>query len=401
MLFAFGVPAFSWLWVSSTLGAMNLMSSSLTVGWLVLELTDSPFWVGAAAAARGFGQVGFGVFAGVLIDRMEQRRMFVISHLLNATIPLFLGLMVLAGQLTLWHILVASLLQGVFVSLRAPTIDTMAYRIAGPRRMLNASAALLFGFNLARVLASAIAGAFIAHWGVASGLWFSTTCAFAGAGAVIFIKGTYMPPAAPEPFLRAAAQGVKYAWANLPVRRLISLSLIVETFGFSYNVMLPVVARDVLGLDASGLGLLSSMGGAGATLSTLGIASLGDFKHKSRLLLFTVVSSGLFLVLFGLSRWYILSLVLGFLLGAALAAYDVTIKTLFLLIVSDELRGRVQSIYTLTYGFMSVGGLLAGGVATAVGAPFAITVSGAIILAFVMRFLGKLAPSEPNAPVAV
>ena len=396
MLLAFRVPGFSGVWASSTLGAMNLMAGSLCAGWLVLELTDSPFWVGAVSAARGIGMLGFGLFAGALIDRLDRRHVLIFSQILNGVVALILAMLVATGQIALWHIIVATLFQGVLSSLRAPTIDTLAYQIVGPQRTLNASAAIATGFYLARVIASAVAGALIALWGVQSGFLFSAVCAFAGGIVVLFISGVFKSDAVAEPFLRAVGAGAKYAWANLQVRRMLSLSVIMELFGFSYNIMLPVVARDVLGVGASGLGLLGSMSGVGAMLATLGVASLGDFKNKSSLLVFTVVSSGAFLVLFGLSRWYIVSLLLAAVLGGTLAAYDVTMKALFLLVSSDDIRGRVQSIYTLTFGFMSLGGFIAGVVATTVGAPFAISLSGGVILAFAFRYVRSFLQMQPG-----
>jgi MFS family permease len=372
------------------------MAGGLTVGWLTLELTDSPLWVGAAAAARGLGQVGFGVFAGVLIDRLDKRRLLALSQLLHGAVPLVLALLVATHRIALGHILLANLLQGILISVRAPTINTIAFQITGPRRTLNASAAMNMGFNLASTVGPAVAGALIDRWDATSGFLFAATCAFAGGTLVFFIRGTYRPTPATEPFWHAAATGLRYTWTHLSVRRLISLSLVMETFGFSYMIMLPVIARDVLGVDASGLGLLSAMGGVGAMLSTLAVASLGDFQNKSVLLVSSVFGAGMFLVLFGLSRWYALSLLVAFFLSAALAAYDVAIKTLFLLVAGDEVRGRVQSIYTLTYGFLSLGGFLVGSAATAVGAPLAVSVSGGLVLAFIARYLRPLVALRPT-----
>jgi MFS family permease len=395
MLLAFRVPEFPWLWASVSLSAMNLMAGSLSVGWLMLELTDSPFWVGAAAAAQGLGQVGFGVFAGVLIDRLDKRWVLIGSQIINGAAPLVLALLALTDQVALWHILVAGLLQGIAFSVHAPAVNTIAYQMAGPQRILNASAAINLSFNLASVISTAVAGALIAQWGVPSGLLFTAACAFASGALVLLIRGAYKEAAATEPFLRAAIQGLQYTWAHLPVRRLVYLSVIMEAFGFSYHVMLPVVAREVLGVGASGLGFLSSMGGVGATLSTLGVASLGDFKDKNRLLVFNVFGAGLCLLLLGLSRWYWVSLLVVIALDMSLSAYDATIRTLFLLVAADQVRGRVQSIYTLTYGFMSFGGFLAGSLATALGAPFAIVTSGGVILAFMLRYLRPIVELRP------
>lgn len=395
VLSAFGIPAFPWLFGSTILGTMNLVAGLLTIGWLVLELSDSAFWVGTAAAAQGLGQVSFGVFAGVLIDRIDRRRIFVLAQLGTGAVPLALGLLFVSGQIVLWHVLAARFLLGMLFAIRNPTSDTIAYQIAGSGRMLNASAALVLGFNVARVIAPAAAGFLIAEWDVSSGLYFAAACGVTAAILALLIPGTYKPAAPREPFWRAAKEGIKYAWANLPVRKLVTLSLTVETFGFSYLTILPVLARDVLGVGAAGLGMISSMSGVGAFLSTIIVASLGDFQNKGRLLATAGVSAGLSLVVFGLSRWYAVSLVLSVILGAALSTYDVMMKTMFLLVSSDHMRGRVQSIYTLTYGFNSMGGLISGAVATALGASFAIAASGTIILAFFARNVRSIARLQP------
>ncbi|MCA9998922.1 MAG: MFS transporter, partial [Anaerolineales bacterium] len=126
-------------------------------------------------------------------------------------------------------------------------------------------------------------------------------------------------------------------------------------------------------------------------------------ERKGTLLVATVVGAGSFLMLFGLSHWYELSLLLVFAAGAALAAYDATMKALVLLQADDDWRGRVQSLYTLTFGFVSIGGFVAGTVATAVSVSFALVMNGGIILAFVgkngrsLRQLGTPIPATPQA----
>jgi MFS family permease len=395
-------PAFRWLWASSFFGFLNIMSSGLTIGWLVLELSNSPFWVGAAAGIMGLGQVGFGVFAGVLIDRLEQRRLLLVAQILNGLVPLVLGFLVLNEQIALWHILLGRFFQGTFTSVRAPTFNTIAYKMVGRQRMLNAAATLNLGLNGAQIVGSAVVGMLIAGWGSEGGLFFAAVAAFLGSICVFKIRGDYQSAVTRESFLQAAVDGLKYSWNNLSVRRLLSLSIIMETFGFSYHVMLPVIARDVLGVGATELGFLSSAGGVGATISTLFVASLGDFREKGRLLVYNALAGGFSLILFAFSPWYILSLFLVMLVSGSLMAYDTSMKTMFLLVTSDEVRGRVNSIYTLTYGFLSLGGLIAGSVATAVGAPVAIGISGFVILAFNLfnlQPLKQLQPADEVSPV--
>ncbi|MEM7113466.1 MAG: MFS transporter [Chloroflexota bacterium] len=380
---AFRQPAFLWLWIGSNFTFMSMMASGLTLGWLVLELTDSPFWVGAVSGARGIGQLVFSIFAGVLLDRYDKRRILLLAQTFNTILPFVLALLVFYEQIALWHLLAGSFVQGLVTSVRAPAFNTITYQLVGSQGILNASAAMSLGFNIALVLGSSVTGVLVEEYGEAFGLLFSAAVGLIAVATIYAVRGSFKTESTAEPVLKSAAAGIKYVWARRDFRKLLSLSLIIETFGFSYNVMLPVIARDVLGLGAAGLGALSAARGIGAGVSNVWVASLGDYERKSRLLVTAVSGAGIFMILFGLSPWYVLSLALIFILGGMLTVYDVTMKSLILLLAEDEWRGRVQSIYTLTYSFVSIGGFLAGILATAVSASFALAVSGSAILSFI------------------
>jgi len=165
-------------------------------------------------------------------------------------------------------------------------------------------------------------------------------------------------------------------------------------------VMLPVMARDVLHVGAEGLGALSAAGGAGAMLSTIVVAGLGDFKNKGLLLLVTAAGAGVFILLFAASPWYLASMVLVAGVGASLMAYDATMGTLLQLLSTDAVRGRMMGLYGLTFGFTPVGGFLAGAIGTLIGVPFAVGLGGAIILAYVAgtarRVLALRTLSKPS-----
>ena len=128
------------------------------------------------------------------------------------------------------------------------------------------------------------------------------------------------------------------------------------------------------------------------------MASLGNFRGKGRLLALTAGGAGLCLVLFGLSPWFALSAVLAAAIGATLMAYDVVMATLLQLLTSDAMRGRVMGLYAFTFGFTPLGGFLAGIVASAVGAPFAVGMGGAIILAYVTGVVRRLSRVREAAP---
>ncbi|MGB1251053.1 MAG: MFS transporter [Candidatus Promineifilaceae bacterium] len=383
---AFQTPAFRWLWIAAVFGAMAFGANSLAMGWLVLETTDSAFWVGAVGAASGVGQVGFGVFAGVLLDRFDKRRVLLFSQLSNALLPFIVGLLVYSEQIALWHLFIASFTTGILSSIRSPAFNTMTFQLVGAKGILNASAAMNMSFNLAGILSPLATGFLIDRQGEASGFFLATLFGLVGVTCISRITGTFLSDSVKEPVLQAAVAGLRYVWTNLQLRNLLSLSLIGETFGFSFHVMMPVVAKNVLGLDATGLGTLSAARGIGAALGTLLVASLGDYQHKGWLLVRSVTGAGVFMILFGLSPWYSVSLGLVAVLGAMLTTYDITMKSLILMLAGDKWRGRVQSIYTLTYGFVSLGGLLAGSVASLIGVSYALAINGGVLVTFINTF---------------
>ena len=193
--------------------------------------------------------------------------------------------------------------------------------------------------------------------------------------------------------MQAIIGGLKYIWRVTNIRGLLLLSLFMEAFGFSHLVMMPVMARDVLDVGATGLGYLSAASGIGSILATLVVAGLGDFKNKGALLTATACCAGISLVLFGFSPWFAVSLVMVALAGGSLMAYDVTMGTMLQLISNNEMRGRVMGVYGLTFGFTPVGGFLAGSVATILSAPIAVAAGGVIITLYVgskFRFIARI-----------
>ncbi|MFC1935544.1 MFS transporter [Chloroflexota bacterium] len=390
LFLAFEVSQYRWLWGNIVFSSMGQSTTMLVQGWLVLTLTDSPFWVGLAAGLRGLGVVVFGTFGGVLLDRLDRRKVLVFVQLSIGTVVLTVGLLVLAEQIALWHILISAFLLGVLHAVHGPARNALIYQAVGPHRLLNAMAGRTLAMNVTRIVGAVTAGVFISALGIASCYLFIAGSMYIAPVLLLFMRGAYQSPSKPEPFWHAASEGISYAWANGQVRMLLLVSVLMETFGFSHHVMLPVMARDVLEVGASGLGFLAAASGAGAMVGTLAVAGLGDFRNKGGLLVSSAATAGLFLVLFALSPWYFVSLGLVTVVGASLMAYDVTMGTLLQLLSPDAMRGRVLGLYGLTYGFTPVGGFLAGIIATAISAPFAIGAGGVIIVAYVLRMLGPV-----------
>ncbi|MGH2372081.1 MAG: MFS transporter [bacterium] len=180
------------------------------------------------------------------------------------------------------------------------------------------------------------------------------------------------------PFLAATREGLTYALRTPRIRRYLWLSLLTESFGFSYNSMLPVMARDVLRVGGVGLGYLTAASGLGQVAATLAIAGRRRFADEQRVVTATAFGFGVFVALFGLSPWFPLSLVLAVVFGAFAAVYDAAMATVLLMLSSDAMRARVQGLYNSTIGFNQVSGFGVGILATLLGAPVALAISGTI-----------------------
>ncbi len=232
LILSLAIPAYRWLWLSTVFGTMRLITVFIARGWLVLLLTDSPFWVGLAVAVRGVIHIAVGTFAGVLLDRLNRRRMLIAAEVGTSLTALGAGVLVLTGRIELWHILVVSMLEGIFVAFRWPALNTMIYEVVGSKRLLNASASQMLGFNLGNIVASALAGQLIEVFGIASGYFFAAGCGLFGTFLLFFVRGSFRPQISTESFRNALRSGLSYIWNYNALKQLMALSFIMALLGY-------------------------------------------------------------------------------------------------------------------------------------------------------------------------
>ena len=383
---------YRWYWLGAGFSSMGMTIGMITQGWLVLDITNSPFWVGLVAGLMGMGHVGFGLIGGVVVDRWDKRKVLIAVQALSGLVALAVSLLIFSDRLELWHLAVSAVLQGVLMAVRLPSGNSLIYLMVGRKVILNALASQLIALNLSRIVGSVVAGTSIESLGVQYAYLFMAFSAWLGGLMVVMVRGDYRSLGGVEPFWRSAVEGLRYAWSSAPIRSLLLMSVLMEMFGFSFLVMLPVMARDVLGVGATGLGYLSAVNAVGATVSTVIVAGLGDFKNKQVLLLLTAMGAGVSILLFALSPWFVVSLALSALVGAALMSYDATMGTMLQLLTTDAVRGRVLGLYGLTFGFTPLGGFIEGVIASVYSAPLAVGLGGAVIMGYVIgmrRFLAR------------
>jgi len=233
--------------------------------------------------------------------------------------------------------------------------------------------------------------------GIGQNYWVAAGARLAAVGCILALRAPATVKTITEPFLRAVKDGFRYAVQTAQVRQFLLLSLMTEGFGFSYNSMLPVVARDVLRVGALGLGYLTAASGIGQLVATLGLASRGDVANKDRFTVTTAIGFGVAIALFGLSPWYPVSLVMVGVVGIMSSLYDAGMATTLLLVASDAMRARVQGFYASTIGFNQVTGLGVGLLATFLGAPVALAISGSIAAASALALLPRMTRGRPQS----
>ena len=397
---------FRLIWFFYILNYVGMTMEMLAQGWMVLEVTDSAFWVGGVAGLRGAGQVGFGIVAGVIVDRFNRRLILAIAQLTRAAIFLVMAILLLTGSMELWHILVSTVILGMLMATVLPSGEAMIYDTVGPRRLLNAVAITHGAFSIARIPGSILAGFLIDQWGLGYCFVAMTAVMLLSPLPILIVKTRFQRPPASGSLWQNAREGLAYASRTKPIRSMLMFSAVVELFGFSYFVMLPVIAREVLEVGATELGYLSAAGSIGGVLATVIMASLSESRSKGFLLAGAGAAAGASLFIFGLSSWYTASLFLSALVGLCLTSYDATMGAMLQLLSIDRMRGRILGLYSLTFGFTPLGGFVSGIIATFTSAAVAVSTGGVVIMAAVsvmlatykgLRTAGNLPPRDDDS----
>src|SRR5882762_1772617 len=351
---------------------------SVALGWLVLDITNSPFAVGLTQAFRSLGVLLFTVYAGVIVDRVDKRRLIVWTQALQMLEALALAVLVWTGRVTTWQVMVLAAFFGVVNAFNIPARQAFIAELVGKEDLMNAIALNSSMFNAARIVGPAVAGVLIGVAGV--GMCFFLN----GVSYVAVIAGLLamrLPPFVTRPMPPSAWEGVRQAVAfirgDTRVWVLVVLVAVFSVFGFPFIVLMPVIARDVLHTDARGYGLLMAAVGIGAMLGALGLALRGPRVHKGAALLEGGAAFGALLVLFTAMRSVGVALALLALAGCAMIVTTALANTMLQTLVPDELRGRMMAFYALVFvGLAPLGAFQAGLVAEHAGAPFAVALGG-------------------------
>ncbi|MFW6126158.1 MAG: MFS transporter [Chloroflexota bacterium] len=376
---------YRWLWLSTIAFFGGIQMQVVARGWLVYELTSSPFALGMVSAAFGLPLLLFSLLGGAVADRVAKRNLIILSQVGNSAVTLAIAVLITTGNIEFWHLVGAAAATGIGFIFIAPGRMALISELVTPRELLNAIALSSSGTNLTRVVAPAVAGALLAVIGTAGVYYVMVAMYLASVFFMSRIPRGAAPAARPGVSLWGGiAEGLRYLRHSPVMITLLLMAFIPIVFGMPYANLMPVFAVDVLDVGEAGLGLLMSMTGVGALMGSLGVASLGDFRRKGLLLIGVGLLFGVALAIFGLSHIYGLSLFILVVVGLSNAAYMTLNNTMVQSSAPLEVRGRVMAIFMVTFALMPLGTLPIGYVAEAIGPTFAITGGAVLVLIFIL-----------------
>jgi MFS family permease len=362
-------------------------------GFLVFQLTSSPVYLGYVGFAAGIPAWLFTLYGGVVADRVPRRTMLLVTQTAMMLLAFILAGLVFTDLVRPWHIIALAFGLGVANAFDAPSRLAFVRELVDRDDMMNAIALNSTMFNLATATGPAVAGLTYALIGPAWCFMLNGLSFLAVIGALLLMRIAPLVRQARQSSVWAElSEGLRYIIAERRIRSLIVLVAATSCFGISVATLFPAWAVQILGGDATTNGLLLSARGIGSLLSALLIASLGRFNYKGKLLTVGTFAFPALLLAFAFVRSLPLALVV--LLGAGIAAILIMniANALVQALVPDALRGRVMSVYSMTFfGFMPLGALWMGTVAEYADEPTAV-ISGALIGLAVAVLIWVFAP---------
>jgi MFS family permease len=385
---AFHYRDFRVMWIGACTSSVGTWMQKLAQSWLVLQLSGSPFLLGLDAFLGEIPIFLFSLVGGVVADRTERRNLLLASQVLQMTCAFFLATLFALHVVQVWHILTLSFFVGLAQSFGGPAYSALVPTLVSTEDLPNAIALNSIQFNLARVIGPVLGGIALANWGATWCFGLNGVSFVAVIISLLMVRTRFIPAKTGESMLTSMKQGIGFIRKQTAMEALIVLAFCMTTLAIPLLVFLPVFARDVLHGDASTFTILLSCSGAGSIVGALVVAGLGRFKHQGRSALLLLILLGGLIAAFSLSTALALSAVLVFLSGAVLIAVFATISSLVQMITSDQMRGRVMSVYNVAFrGGMPIGSLVIGTLIPRFTAPVVLACNGVLLAVIGSYFL--------------
>ncbi len=351
-------------------------------GWLVLELTNSPIYLGLVSLAFAVPMTVLPPLGGAIADRVDKLQLLKVTQTLSMLTAFALAILTLTGLVTVWHIIALAFVGAILLAVDNPTRQSLLPSLVGREDLMSAISLNSAVFTGAALFGPAVAG-FLLEYKGAGGLFLINAISYAGVlGALFLMRGVASKPQLSGlGFSRDVVEGLRFVFTSRLLLILVTVSALSGLLGRSYSALLPLFARDVWDVGARGYGILLSAPGAGALIGAVGLAMFGEVRRKGRLLILSMLAFGMVLIAFSYSPLFWPAVLLLLVGGVLNSLFGTTIATLIQINAPSRLRGRAMSLYTVTIiGVPSLGAMGTASVAEWLGARDSIGLAAVLLV---------------------
>ncbi len=385
---AFQYRDFRLMWIGACVSTIGTFVQQFAQSWLVYDLTKDPFYLGLDLFLGQLPIMMFSLFGGVFADRMDRRKMLLASQYIQMVCALMLAALFVTHTVRIWHILTLSFVVGLGQSFGGPAYSALLPTLVAPKDLSNAIAMNSIQFNLARILGPTIGGLAYATLGATWCFTLNGVSYIAVIVSLLMIHVNFVPPKTQQRVLTSMKEGIQFIRRRDGMSALVVLAFCTTLFGFSLNGFLPVFVQNIFHKGPETYTLLLVFSGAGSISGALTVAAMERLKGQGRVTLLILISLGIIIAGFALSKWLPLSCLFIFLAGAAIMASASLMLSLVQLIATDAMRGRVMSVYNLAFrAGMPLGALGLGKLIPIFGVSVALSGSGLMLTAISAYFL--------------
>ncbi len=387
------------IWYAQVFASQATWMDQVARGWLLYELTDSTLQLGLVRGVQAIPILLLSPLAGSVADRYSRKNQVLVAQIVDGLLYAIVAVLIFAGKIAPWHVYVTAFGMSVVQAFQQPARAAMIGDSVPVKHLTNAIGLNSIIFNVSRSTGPAVAGLLIAVMGTGGSYTAQAVCYLlatiwtmqlsSGRSAASEAHGKR---AHDESFRQSIIEGWKFSWRNEAVRASLLIVVCSSIFIIPFMTLLPVFARDVLHVGATGQGLLLSAMGVGALFSSVLIASFGDRVPRINVMLVGVTLYGIIIAAFALSPWFSLSVILMGLVGVVHVTSHALAQTVIQTYSPSEFRGRTMALYHMTHVILLAGGILIGALASWLGAQWAtasLSLAGALSMVVIYLALPR------------
>ena len=373
---------FRLLVTASLFDGMAFIGESVILGWVILEMTDSPFMVGVAMSIRHAPAFFLGLVGGTIADIVDRRKLMRSLNVLSALVALSMAVLLISGEAKLWHLLLLPAIGGTIATISMTTRQSFVYDVLGRQNALRGLALIGLATRTGGMVGALILGGILAKYGPGAG-YFVLSGGYLISTLILTLISS-RGQAAPTGGL-SIPRGLLEFWTELRHNRTVSalvvIIVLVEFFGFTTQTLMPSLARDVLHIGPGGLGVLSAFRSGGGMLAIAAVSTFGEIRHQGLALIAVIQMFGAALVVLGFASNIYVTVIAIVIMSGMMALSDLFSQTLMQRLVPNELRGRAMGAWSMAVGTAPIGSLEIGALASVFGITVAFVFHGSGLIA--------------------